>query len=137
MWQYCSYIHHWLIFQLLLKIRPNYTKDDYKFAIKSLGDRQAGENMPRKYDLSFSHIWCFNIFFIIKLQLRHCLYEKWFNFFFLKLMVVFSYRFMNRWCRVHFTFTVDKYSLHLSTGIPKRGSYINAISVPVNCLINF
>ncbi|XP_065926562.1 uncharacterized protein [Magallana gigas] len=57
-------------FQLLSKIRPNYTKDDYKFAINSIADKQAGEILP-----------------------------------------------------------LDKYSLHLSTGIPKRGSYINAITV--------
>nr|XP_034319395.1 uncharacterized protein LOC105348579 isoform X7 [Crassostrea gigas] len=57
-------------FQLLSKIRPNYTKDDYKFAMNSIADKQGGEILP-----------------------------------------------------------LDKYSLHLSTGIPKRGSYINAITV--------
>uniref|UniRef100_K1PW82 protein-tyrosine-phosphatase n=1 Tax=Magallana gigas TaxID=29159 RepID=K1PW82_MAGGI len=60
-------------FQLLSKIRPNYTKDDYKFAMNSIADKQGGGILP-----------------------------------------------------------LDKYSLHLSTGIPKRGSYINAITVSVN-----
>eukprot|EP00105_Crassostrea_gigas_P033131 XP_011456389.1 PREDICTED: receptor-type tyrosine-protein phosphatase alpha [Crassostrea gigas] len=61
-------------FQLLSKIRPNYTKDDYKFAMNSIADKQGGGILP-----------------------------------------------------------LDKYSLHLSTGIPKRGSYINAITVSVKC----
>lgn len=48
-------------------------------------------------------------------------------------MFVFSCRLMNQLFRVICSFTVDKYSLHLSTGIPKRGSYINAITVSVKC----
>lgn len=48
-------------------------------------------------------------------------------------MFVFSCRLMNQLFRVMCSFTVDKYSLHLSTGIPKRGSYINAITVSVKC----
>ena len=30
-----------------------------------------------------------------------------------------------------FILAVDKYSLHLSSAVPKRGNYINAITVPV------
>ena len=30
-----------------------------------------------------------------------------------------------------FVLAVDKYSLHLSSAVPKRGNYINAITVPV------
>ncbi|XP_061190061.1 receptor-type tyrosine-protein phosphatase T-like [Saccostrea echinata] len=58
-------------FQLLQKIRPNYTEEDYKFAKESCGPDNRNGILP-----------------------------------------------------------LDKYSIHLSSHVPKRGNYINAISMP-------
>ncbi|XP_078327339.1 uncharacterized protein LOC111113019 isoform X1 [Crassostrea virginica] len=58
-------------FQLLLKVRPNYTDADYKMARQNYTNRQTDKALP-----------------------------------------------------------LDKYTLYLSSMVPKRGSYINAISVP-------
>ncbi|XP_078330543.1 uncharacterized protein LOC111113024 [Crassostrea virginica] len=58
-------------FQLLLKVRPNYTEADYKMARQNYSNRQTDKALP-----------------------------------------------------------LDEYTLYLSSMVPKRGSYINAISVP-------
>ncbi|XP_078327338.1 uncharacterized protein LOC111114405 isoform X2 [Crassostrea virginica] len=58
-------------FQLLLKVRPNYTEADYKMARQNYTNRQTDKALP-----------------------------------------------------------LDEYTLYLSSMVPKRGSYINAISVP-------
>ena len=51
---------------------------------------------------------------------------------------IFSHVYLWKRNAYHFAyhFTVDKYVLHLTSSVGKRGSYINAITVPVSTSLN-